>query len=597
MKFKIAIWSLWLCAASNAAEIRPPQPVQTVNAWSAAADDSLTRLKISLTHSQPGVTTSIRPGSVLACSEKACYRGPTSSTASLVDTANGKANVFAEWAVPHSAIQTIYFLGTADGSISSGFVQLDAPVVLEKGYKGGEVNVVMGKTSTGTGVQPLAAAGNLIRPEGTTVYFTPGTTTVAVLPQALTLTIPAGAYHRPLVLNVAIHDTGAKHPLVDIYPVVDFKVPAYIEYSLVKANSLERSAPYTGKPVSAPPPGQPENRAASDASDSASPEQKTRIEFKKSGVIRQQSSNSLPTFKVDGVQAQPSAAAAASACLGLINHPDTLTNIRNLFAAGNYTVRLEWCEGISPNLHIYVMDMNKPQHGFKHGYHSPQIRNGRYNVLLAPVTDFSAQAVAINGFTWTGDAGNGINQYGMAKGFVTSSKKAGGHWIFGQNLIGGGTCMGDGYETCPAGTWLPDNKKFILQVADRRPVWNWFENSGLGSIGAYPDFFDMVSSSTSVVKNGVCQTDATVDRWSAIGTSPNGWMVFISSTSDGVTSAAELCPIMQGLTVNNALRLDGGPSAAISDNKRLLNPLTGLASFKYGPFRRIAYSLRTAYFP
>ena len=69
-------------------------------------------------------------------------------------------------------------------------------------------------------------------------------------------------------------------------------------------------------------------------------------------------------------------------------------------------------------------------------------------------------------------------------------------------------------------------------------------------------------------------------------------MMFISSTSDGKTSAAELCAVLKALLIKNALRLDGGPSAALIVSGQVLNELNGFAGYKYGRLRHIAYPLR-----
>ena len=65
----------------------------------------------------------------------------------------------------------------------------------------------------------------------------------------------------------------------------------------------------------------------------------------------------------------------------------------------------------------------------------------------------------------------------------------------------------------------------------------------------------------------------------------------ISSTSNGTTSAAELCSVFKALNISDAIRLDGGPSAAMSITGYVKNPLVGLYYLKYGDLRNIAYAL------
>ena len=66
----------------------------------------------------------------------------------------------------------------------------------------------------------------------------------------------------------------------------------------------------------------------------------------------------------------------------------------------------------------------------------------------------------------------------------------------------------------------------------------------------------------------------------------------ISSTSSGTTTAAELCPVFKAFGINYAIRLDGGPSAAMIIANYHVNPLTGAAYLKYGNMRYIAYPIQ-----
>jgi exopolysaccharide biosynthesis protein len=72
-------------------------------------------------------------------------------------------------------------------------------------------------------------------------------------------------------------------------------------------------------------------------------------------------------------------------------------------------------------------------------------------------------------------------------------------------------------------------------------------------------------------------------------------MIFMSSTSGSTTSVAELCSVFQAMGVANAIRLDGGPSAAMTVDGVLKNPLTGLYFIKYGTARYIPYALKISY--
>ncbi len=72
-------------------------------------------------------------------------------------------------------------------------------------------------------------------------------------------------------------------------------------------------------------------------------------------------------------------------------------------------------------------------------------------------------------------------------------------------------------------------------------------------------------------------------------------MIFISSTSRGYSTPEELCEVFKALAIKNALRLDGGPSAAMVVSGEILNELEGLDELTFGYLRHIAYPLRISY--
>ena len=79
------------------------------------------------------------------------------------------------------------------------------------------------------------------------------------------------------------------------------------------------------------------------------------------------------------------------------------------------------------------------------------------------------------------------------------------------------------------------------------------------------------------MRDGQCAQDALTTRWSAFGTDGKGRSVFISSTSLGQTHVDELCRVFLALGIPNAIRLDGGPSATMAIEGRILNPLVSLS--------------------
>lgn len=176
---------------------------------------------------------------------------------------------------------------------------------------------------------------------------------------------------------------------------------------------------------------------------------------------------------------------------------------------------------------------------------------------------------------WEGDRGFFPWDKGAALGIVRANGTP-----LGDNLPLGGT-------NCPSCKLAGD--KFVMAYGSDKAMPAFGTITSPGSLGIYTT--NVVSSSTSVVDNGTCQTPGGENRWSAVG-AHNGRMLLVSSTKDGTTSAAELCPVFKALLFTNALRLDGGPSASMIVSGELLNRLNGKDYIKYGLSRRVAYPLR-----
>lgn len=133
--------------------------------------------------------------------------------------------------------------------------------------------------------------------------------------------------------------------------------------------------------------------------------------------------------------------------------------------------------------------------------------------------------------------------------------------------------------------------KLVLGMSGTKAMFFFETSSPSYNFQSYG--YNLVSSSTSVVKNGVCATSVDSNRWSAIGANTStGEIVLVSSTSSGTTTAADLCAVFKAFGINNALRLDGGPSAAMVISGAHLNPLSGAYYLKYGNSRYIAYPIR-----
>ena len=193
-----------------------------------------------------------------------------------------------------------------------------------------------------------------------------------------------------------------------------------------------------------------------------------------------------------------------------------------------------------------------------------------HTLNLRRITSYTSGIALVNGFTWDGDKGYPNGGQGTAKGFLNTT-----------NIVRARNTDADPNLT----------NKLIFGVSSAKAL-SFFETGSTSyNFGSYG--YNLTSSSTSVVKNGVCATSTETDRWSAIGANPaNGEVVMVSSTSAGSTNAAALCSVFKAFGINNALRLDGGPSAAMVISGVHLNPLVGGANVLYGSSRHIAYPLR-----
>lgn len=243
---------------------------------------------------------------------------------------------------------------------------------------------------------------------------------------------------------------------------------------------------------------------------------------------------------------------------------------------------MDWCTNIAPNIWIGIVNLADARvHYSVYTAKDTRVANPGA-VALEQITWFAPpgwSGMTMNGFTWDGDSG--INEgTGYDDGYFYTSRTK-----YGNNRFGGGV-----------GAGTSSGNKLVL---GNRGTGNlgmaWYELSAVDAV--YQDYnYYVISSSTSIIKYGVCSTDALVNRWSALGVNiyhPNGpRMVMASSTSDGTTDAATLCAIFQALGMVDGLRLDGGPSAILSPNGYPVNPLTGLNCLKHGSYRHISSVIR-----
>lgn len=595
MRFKQILLVLVLSAAATLAHAQAEPSAQIaatiVNALapSSAPREGFTRLRVSLTSNELTNSEVVRLAGLTVCSKSACYESGLPSSATISNTSSGAATTIAELEIPFLDITSVRFKSTAGQDVLQGSVTLTDALKLERGFRGGDVLVVVQKR--GNNYIPVVAAANYFHPEGTTVFYNPKFATTAELPRGVLLSIPAGALTTPQVFVTTARDTGDEHPLVDIFPNVKLAKPAKVTMPAIARPS--RAANSTQSPL---PPG-----GTASPAQSVQPDGATIIEIQSTGVVRrgrqqapltsQPTSANTPSIRSDTFAA---GATAITTCTGMMSNsvaePTIATTLGN-----TGTIYLDWCETIAPFVHITVSNLADTRERFTIKHDNKVSANSIRRLPLQRIATWAQYTqVMLNGFTWEGDQGTFSGGFGLANGFVASYGYASDSNVLGINRVGGGTCEDFFTDSnCPFTSQSAGNK-VIMITQQSGPNVTWVENSALVIYGGTT----YVSSSTSILKDGVCTTgpeSSRVSRWSVVGTTPGGRMIMMSSTSGGTTSGAELCPVLQAMGVTYAMRLDGGPSAAMTIDGILKNPLTGLYFLKYGDMRYIPYTLSVAY--
>lgn len=598
----IALTVMGCVAQAQAAVI--PLATMVINPLPASATprDGFTRLRLNLTSNEMRGSQTIRLAGMSLCTTSICYEAGVPSSLIIFSTINGTATVAAEIEVPYSNIDSVRFKFAAGRDVLHGNIFLPEPLILNKEFNGGDVLVVIQKQ--GSDYVPIAAASNYIQPEGTTVFYNPKFATNVKLPLGVTLTIAESATSFPHVFLVGAHDTGDDYPLVDIHPKLQLAKPAIVQLPTISRAAmvgLAEQQPATPKPLGVSPRGatMPQVKVVQTPAPII-------IETEWTGTVprtpqaappRKQSSL-LGSDKalVANVAVSPAAAASCNAagwcnCADQLAYPPSQQTIGNSLSATG-TTYLDWCTTIPPYMHITVTNMADARERFTIK-HLPKVIAGastRYVTALplARITSWSANTqVMTNGFYWQGDSGTSTGQHGLADGHVHNFATG-----LGDNFSQGGSCQdfpSPPYNPCT--TFNSGGNKRVMRMPASGAAWSWEDNARPGIISNSQSY---VSSSTSIVKDGVCSNDATISRWTAVGNTSGGRVILMSSTTDGQTTAAELCAIFKAMGVNNAIRLDGGPSAAMTVDGLLKNPLGGLYFVKYGTARYIPYAVKIA---
>lgn len=242
------------------------------------------------------------------------------------------------------------------------------------------------------------------------------------------------------------------------------------------------------------------------------------------------------------------------------------------FMNGYDAIRIFDCENVAPYMHIVLIDRSKRNRTVGLPVTPSVDYPGQY--VLRPITSHGAgSAVAVNGFTWSGDDGTYVSTgYGVPLGTLITDGIVRKKTSTTEAILG--------FQTQPADKSRGTSAEFFIGA------------SSTLNFGAHN--YNVIGSTTSVIRSGACNPNldtTNLNRWSAVGIGYNR-MALISSTSGGTATPRELCSVFEGLGyLDGAIRLDGGPSASMAWLGEHINPLTGAYYVKYGNARNILNAL------
>ena len=375
------------------------------------------------------------------------------------------------------------------------------------------------------------------------------------------LTLPAGALATPTMFIVGVHPGIDAYPLVNIVPDLPLNSAATLTLQPQDVRRYRRWMP--------------------DPPESEEQTQPRTLRLSRTGVIingqlQEGSDRQAMSGLVQRIIGKPR---TLDPCLHSLTDPETRRKIAEQARQG---ISLpQGCRFVPPYVHIAVTEGSDA---------APMqtelvFRTGPDELQLFRLEAVKGFIVLINGFLWHGDPGTGAGQGGWAMGYARGLDVGNGS---GRLTIGDNTWQKrtPGQLQQQTQRTAGTGRKRVVRFATDQRQSSWDTRTDAQS--NWPDNPVVLSSSTSIVRDGQCAQDALTTRWSAFGTDGKGRSVFISSTSQGRTHVDELCRVFLALGIPNAIRLDGGPSATMTIEGRLLNPLVSLSHLMaFGPARYV----------
>ena len=375
------------------------------------------------------------------------------------------------------------------------------------------------------------------------------------------LTLPAGALATPTMFIVGVHPGIDAYPLVNIVPDLPLNSTATLTLQPQDVRRYQRWMP--------------------DPPERTTRAQPRTLQLSRTGIVIDGQLREGGELQAMGglVQRIIGKPRTLDPCLHSLTDPETRRKIAEQARQG---ISLpQGCRFVPPYVHIAVTEGSDA---------APMqtelvFRTGPDELQLFRLEAVKGFTVLINGFLWHGDPGTGAGQGGWAIGYARGLDVGDGS---GRLTIGDNTWQKrtPGQLQQQAQRTAGTGRKRVVRFATDQRQSSWDTRTDAQS--NWPDTPVVLSSSTSIVRDGQCAQDALTTRWSAFGTDGKGRSVFISSTSQGRTHVDELCRVFLALGIPNAIRLDGGPSATMTIEGRLLNPLVSLSHLMaFGPARYV----------
>lgn len=292
----------------------------------------------------------------------------------------------------------------------------------------------------------------------------------------------------------------------------------------------------------------------------------------------------------DGLAIPTSVDAAADTLSGSISHFSTVWGAAPVHVTKEIAPGVQYIDrwGV-PDVHVVTIDRSRTDYELR--LIADLADTGMVKVhTLTQLAASHGATVAVNGFYWHGASGRFDDEDGSFATTTILGDTLQKQYSGAETLIGLGAQNGSGLRILQMGK---------LELADRflaefgMPLET--AEAGTQDPASGPDdvLDHLFGSTTTILADSQCQGQDLEDFWSAIGYSADK-IVLVSTTadySDAKISDRMLCDVFLDYGVTHAVRLDGGPSAALVVNGTLVNPQTALVRTAYFGDRNIAFGI------